>query len=144
MEVCFLLSLSVFLSVFLSLCLSLSVSFFSFFYFPLIFLFSFPEVIPYDVVVKELQATTISHSSSLGVRSGGRFTPGQYPDALLISTKVGNLTVHVTSNAKLLITFGNLRIFDYFVPFSVQLIFVLTFVHYAHQLKLWLYLNYKI
>lgn len=105
------LSLSFFLSVFLSPSLSLSFPF----YFPLIFLFSFPEVIPYDVIVKELQATTISHSSSLGVRSGSRFTPGQYPDALLISIKVGNLTVHVLSNAKLLITFGNLRLFNCFV-----------------------------
>ena len=134
MEVCFLLSVCLSVCLSLHLCLSLSVSLFFF-----LFFFFSPEVIPYDVVVKELQATTISHSSSLGVRSGSRFTPGQYPDALLISIKVGNLTVHVTSNAKLLTTFGNLRLFDCFVtfvPFSVQLIFVLTFVHYVHQLKL--------
>ena len=48
----------------------------------------FLELIPYETVVKELQANTISHSSSLGVRGGGRFMPGQYPDALLISIKV--------------------------------------------------------
>ncbi|XP_011407072.2 PREDICTED: uncharacterized protein C05D11.1-like [Amphimedon queenslandica] len=46
------------------------------------------ELIPYETVVKELQANTISHSSSLGIRGGGRFMPGQYPDALLISIKV--------------------------------------------------------
>ena len=58
--------------------------------FLLFFLLILPllELISYETVVKELQANTISHSSCLGIRGGGRFMPGQYPDSLLISIKV--------------------------------------------------------
>lgn len=45
-------------------------------------------MVPYEVIVKELEADTISTSSSLGHR-GGRFSPGTFPQAALVKIKVG-------------------------------------------------------
>ena len=45
------------------------------------------ELIPYETVVKELEADTVGTSAGLG-RGGGRFNPGTFPQAIYVRIKV--------------------------------------------------------
>ena len=44
-------------------------------------------VVPYESVVSQLEADTVSVSASVGVR-GGRFSPGLFPQSVVVSVKV--------------------------------------------------------
>ena len=51
-------------------------------------LFIRAELIPYEQVVKELEADTIGSSAGIG-HHGGRFSPGAFSQAVFINIKVG-------------------------------------------------------
>ena len=44
-------------------------------------------VVPYESVVSQLEADTVSVSASVGVK-GGRFSPGLFPQSVVVTVKV--------------------------------------------------------
>lgn len=50
-------------------------------------------VVPYESVVSQLEADTVSVSASVGVK-GGRFSPGLFPQSVVVSVKVCLCKIH--------------------------------------------------
>ena len=55
----------------------------------------FPHIviIPYETVVKELQADLVEYSAGVGMK-GMRFFPSQYPEGLVVTIKVCTIQPH--------------------------------------------------